>query len=153
MVRGLVDIDALGGEVERRHEQALAAVAEEAAAEGPTDDVAQRLEAVFGAQQAAQIAGESARLEDARAELLVELQQLAGGQPEPEPDGEDAASRRTGDQVEIIVDRLADAILDLRQERGREDALDAAAIDGQDTPQTRLIPDALFPRATLRRKA
>src|SRR6185437_9821551 len=111
-------------------------MAEPAVAERLADDLAHRLEAVLGAQQPAQMAGDARRFEDAGAELLVELQELAGGEAKAQPDGDDAARRRSGDEVEIVIDRLAQPVLDLGQEGGGKDALDAAAIDGQDAPQS-----------------
>src|SRR6185312_11697783 len=74
------------------------------------------------------------RRENAGAGLLVELQHLARGHAQAEPDGDDAAGRGAGDEVEIFIDRLAQPVLDLGEKGRRKDALDAAAIDGEDTP-------------------
>jgi len=76
MVRGLIEMDALGGEIERGDEETRAALAEIALAEGIDQRPAQRGGGVFGAEEADQPGADSAALEDLAAGVAVELQEL-----------------------------------------------------------------------------
>ena len=55
-----------------------------------------------------------------------------GGKPEAQPDGDDAAGGRAGDQIEVAADRMFEMLFEPRQERGRKHAADSAAVERQD---------------------
>jgi len=74
-------------------------------------------------------------VEDRRALLHVELEDLAGGQPEAESDGDDAAGRGASNEVEIAADRMFEMLFETRKERGRKNAADAAAVERQDAEE------------------
>ena len=73
----------------------------------------------------------AAAREDAVGGLDVEPQDLGGGHAEAEAHRNDRARRRAGDQVEVVADRTVQLFLERREERGRKDPLDAAAVDRQ----------------------
>src|SRR4029079_16648480 len=77
-------------------------------------------------------AGDSRRGEDRRPPLLVEAEDVFGADPEPERDGDDAAGGRSGDEVEVVGDRLPGHLLQLGEDRGGEGSFDAAAVEAQD---------------------
>src|SRR6202008_906987 len=114
-------------------EKALAAVAEASIAVMLAQRPAQRVEAVFGADDAAQIARHLALREDGRAILLVELQHLTRSLPQRQTHGDDAAGRGAGNEIEIVMDGLAQPILDLGQKRRGKHAFDAAAVNGENS--------------------
>ena len=70
--------------------------------------------------------------EDRRSLLDVELEDVAGGKPEAESDGDDAAGGRAGDQIEVFADRVFEMFFEPRKKRGREHAADPAAVERQD---------------------
>src|SRR5262249_22215647 len=80
-------------------------------------------------------------LEDAVALLLVQAGEIGRGVLRlgaavllglDEAERDDAAGRRAGDQVEEVRDVRLGACLDLGENRRRDDAADAAAVDGED---------------------
>lgn len=64
----------------------------------------------------------------------VKIEDTLGRQPDREAKRDDAACRRPGDEVEVVAGATAAEVppLELRQDRRRQDALDAAAVDRQD---------------------
>src|SRR5262249_411341 len=49
-----------------------------------------------------------------------------------EPEGKDAARRRACDEVEQVSDALTRSVLDLAEDRGRDDPADTSAVDRED---------------------
>ncbi len=74
-------------------------------------------------------------VEDRRTLLDIELEDVAGRKPKPEADGDDAAGRRAGDEVEVAADRMFEMLFETRQEGGRKHAADAAAVERQDAEE------------------
>jgi hypothetical protein len=74
-------------------------------------------------------------VEDCRALLHIQLEDVAGGKAETEPDGDDAAGRRARDQVEVAADRVFEVFFEPREERGREYPANAAAVERQDAEE------------------
>src|SRR5258708_32513214 len=66
--------------------------------------------------------------------LDIDVPDLASRFSMTEPEGDDAAGRRAGDHVEVVGHRPAveEARFKFRQDRCRQDAANAAAIDRQD---------------------
>lgn len=135
-----------GGDAEpdlRLAEPALAKLTLQDAHERPA--VVSKLEVLADLPQAAFRRSEeiaSDRGEDLAAALDVEIAQLCGGEAGPDAKGKNAAGGGAGDEVEMSRNRRATeiALLQSRQESGRIDAADAAAINGQDAEVAVLGP-------------
>jgi hypothetical protein len=74
--------------------------------------------------------------------IEIEVEDLARAHAEPQREGDDAARRGAGDEIEMLGHRPPDLLFDRRQERGREHAFDPAAVDRQNAPH-----GGQFPRA------
>ena len=85
---------------------------------------------------------------DFRALVDIDLVDGVGGQTEAQRQRDDAASRCAGDHVEVTPRGNAASYLlfNPRQERGGQDALDAAAVDRKDAERLTGRPGQLFPR-------
>jgi hypothetical protein len=68
-------------------------------------------------------------IENRRSLLLVQTKDVRGRQANAKSDCDNAAGRRTNDEVEIRSDRMFQVLLKLRQKRCREYAADAATIE------------------------
>ena len=82
--------------------------------------------------------------EDRRPLLDVELQDVARGQTEAEADGDDAAGRRAGDEVEVPADGMFEMLFDPGEECGRKHAADAAAVEREDAEEL-VVRDSVMP--------
>jgi hypothetical protein len=77
-------------------------------------------------------------VEDRRPLLHVKLEDVAGGQPEAKPDGDDAAGRGARDKIEVAADRVFEVLFEASEERGREHPADATAVERQDAEELAL---------------
>src|SRR5262249_32851905 len=144
MVRRLVDVNALQNRMPRRDYQPRAALSKPSPAQHAFQRAAQRLRGVLGDEEVRHAAHLRAYpvlhctvilVEDRRPLLHVELEDVAGGQPEAEPDGDDAAGRGARDEIEIAGDRMFEMLFQTSQKRGREYAADTAAVERQDAEE------------------
>src|SRR6266567_6324647 len=88
---------------------------------------------VFGESDAAQTACKAVPREDSWPQVLVKVQDVCRREAQPQSEGDDATSRGAGDQVEEVGNALAQRLFKLCQEGSGDDALDATAIDREDS--------------------
>jgi hypothetical protein len=107
------------------------ALAEGSVSEDIVQSALQRPGRVLGSNQVAQDPS-VAQVEDARAVLGVEVDDLCRAQAGPERESDDAAGRRARDEVEVLGDGQTEVLFGFGQHRGREHALVAAAVESKD---------------------
>src|SRR5205814_9381054 len=73
-------------------------------------------------------------LEHRGTEALVEIDHVVDAVPACQTGGDDGSGARSGDVVEVLMQWLADDLLDSLQKRERQNAADAAAIESEHLP-------------------
>jgi hypothetical protein len=139
-MRGLEDLGLAQRDVGRRDHHRMQGIAQGGAAELLDQHVAQRLAVVFGtedlAREIAQLADRTRRQpaarEDRRAVLHEQVAQQRHRHFEGQRDGEQAADRGAGDEVEAPAQRFAGHLFQLGQDTGGVQAQVAAAGQRED---------------------
>src|SRR5258708_898242 len=133
MMRGFIEMHLTGFKVERGDHQPGAALAQCFLAERRFQRTAQGLSMILGEADAAQSACKAVSCENSWSQMLVKVQDVCRRQAQPQPQGYDATGRGAGDQVKEVGNTLAQRLFELRQEGSRDNALDATAINREDS--------------------
>jgi hypothetical protein len=126
------EVDVILPEIVRGNDQPFGAVAETTFAEDREERVMQGLGRVLGSGESTQAAGPAAVPEDPRSVLVVELDDLPRRQAHAETEGDDAAGRGAGDEVEVVGDPQLEVVLTAGEDGGAEHAPQPTTVQAED---------------------
>ena len=133
-MRGFEDVNLPVLEIQRGNDQALSRVAEFSIAELVGENLPETLRIVLCETNVPKEKEHPVAGEDLVTEGLVEGQDLPSTESEREGEGDDAASGRAGDEVEVVRNRMGQSLFDGGEKRGGKRAPDPSAVDREDAP-------------------